>query len=84
VQVGTYKISGYTISLQAAVHPGASATRQPDKTKTRNKKKQAARIIRSLCRINNDFYNLSVGIMRDAVTRADVRDSGTLQHTGVF
>jgi hypothetical protein len=26
VQVGTSKISGCTISLQAAVHPGASAT----------------------------------------------------------
>jgi hypothetical protein len=26
VQVGTYKISGCTLSLQAAVHPGALAT----------------------------------------------------------
>jgi hypothetical protein len=29
VQVGTSKISGCTISLQAAVHPGASVTGTP-------------------------------------------------------
>jgi hypothetical protein len=43
----------------------------------------AARLIRSQCRTSKEFYIPSVGIVRDTVTGADLRNSGTRQHIGV-